>query len=552
MQNYEFLVTLENCPKETRLDAFLGAHILDISREKIKKAIQSGQCRVDGFVVSSASTRVKIGQSIALLLAPPVTCITPEQGPVDIVWQDDTLLVCNKSAGLTVHPCPSCTENTFIQRLATHFPVLLEQEGLRPGIVHRLDKDTSGLIAIALSEKARLALSEDFAERRVHKEYLALLHGSIPEQGEITEPIGRHPTAKVLMAVVPESKGGRAAKSAWQRLYVDPDERFSVGKITIFTGRTHQIRVHMAHLGFPLWGDAVYGGPSHKERQKENQKERKKEGQREELGAETKLAARQMLHAWHLSLPHPVTREYKEFYCAPPEDFLQCALELLQKTQKVVVTGLAGCGKSTFLHALEALGLPVWSADAVVAKLYAVGGAGYAFFVHRFGTRFVPHAKAELDRTALRLAMQEDAFLRQEVEGFIHTLVREDCQAFWQRCEEQGQKLAVAEIPLYLENGWHTKQEAHIVGVACAQDIRHGRLQEKRGWSEEHCHNIDAWQWPQDKKMAACHTVISNDGTVDDLEGAATGLVQHLLKACAEKKQEQRKMLQALWEEPAL
>ncbi len=533
MQNYHFLVTFEQCPKEMRLDAFLGACIAEISREKIKKAIQNEQCRVDGLLCSAPSTRIKAGQSIELVLAPTATHIVPEQGDVNVLWHDDVMLICHKPAGLTVHPCPSCTENTFIQRAAGHFPQLLEQEGLRPGIVHRLDKDTSGVIAIALNEKARLALAEDFAERRVHKEYLALVHGVIAEQGEIAEPIGRHPTAKVLMAVVPENRGGRAAHSAWQRLYADPQGVFSLVKVTIFTGRTHQIRVHMAHVGFPLWGDVLYGGLSQKD-------------------TATSLAQRQMLHAWHLSLLHPSTREQKDFYCAPPEDFLQCALDLSHSVQKVVLTGLAGCGKSTVLKAFAAQGIPTWSADTVVNSLYAVGGAGHAFLHHRFGSRFVAHAKAELDRTALRLAMQEDAFLRQEVESVIHSMVRENCSAFWQHCTAQRYMLAVAEIPLYLENGWHTKQEAHVVGIACAQEKRHARLQVNRAWTAAQCEGIDAWQWPQDKKMAACQSVISNEGTIAHLQEATQVLIQQLYEGQEQKKQHLTEAFCQLWAEPAL
>ncbi len=527
MQLHTFTVNLEDSGRvEMRLDAFLGAQIADISREKIKKAIQNEQCRVDGFLVRSASTKVKNGQMVELTVAPPEIHLVPEEGEVEVLWEDAHLLICNKSSDLTVHPCPSCTENTLIQRLATHYPVLLLQEGLRPGIVHRLDKDTSGLMVVALTEVARLHLAESFAERQVHKEYLALVQGVISENGEICEPIGRHPTAKVKMAIVPENKGGRVAHSAWQRLYASPSGRFSLVKVTIFTGRTHQIRVHMAHLGFPLWGDALYGKSA------EN------------------CCLRQMLHAWHLSFTHPITHEACEFYLAPPSDMLDCALALSYSLQKVIITGLAGCGKSALLQIFDSLGVPTWSADVAVSKLYSIGGAGHAYFHERFGSRFMEHKNAPLQRQTLRLAMQDDVALRHEIEGVIHALVRDDCASFWEKCQEQKHAHAIAEIPLYLENGWQQREEAHIIGVSCTQETRYARLQERRQWSVEQCQSIDSWQWPEEKKMAACHTVINNNGTVEDLQRAAQALIISLQENNDSTKQDLAKYLCSLWEKP--
>ncbi len=513
-----------------RLDAFLGAQIAEISREKIKKAIQQGQCRVDGLMVKSASAKVKAGQSVELMLVPPATHITPEEGEVDVLWADEHILVCHKPAGLTVHPCPSCMENTLIQRLAGHYPQLLQQEGQRPGIVHRLDKDTSGLMVVALTEEARLILAQHFAERRVHKQYLALVQGVPAAYGEIQEPIGRHPMVKVKMAVVPEQKGGRAAHSAWEVLYADPEQRFSLVRVTIFTGRTHQIRVHMAHLGFPLWGDTVYGAKPFMR------------GTQAEFPAK-----RQMLHAWQLEFSHPITGEACHFYSAPPEDMLQCALALTQSMKKIVLTGLPGCGKSSLLQALGAQGIPTWSADAVVASLYAVGGAGHEFFASRFGTRFMEHKEAELNRKALRQAMQDDPFLRQEVECAIHGMVRENCQQFWEYCLAQGQDFAAAEMPLYLENSWQHKEEAHIVGVACPSATRHARLQQHRQWTAEQCEMMDSWQWSEEKKLAACHTVVDNGGALDTLTQEAVKLMQSLRATQEQAVQDLAEHLQDLW-----
>ncbi len=513
-----------------RLDVFLGSHITDISREKIKKAIQQGQCRVDGLPVTSASAKVKLGQRVELELIPPDTHISPEEGEVDVLYDDAHILICQKPAGLTVHPCPSCMQNTLIQRLAHAYPQLLEQEGQRPGIVHRLDKDTSGLMVVALSEEARLILSEHFAQRRVHKQYLALVQGVPAPQGEIREPIGRHPMVKVKMAVVAENKGGRFAHSAWEVLYAAPDQSFSLVRVTIYTGRTHQIRVHMAHMGFPLWGDVVYGA-----------KPLVRGGQ------DVFPAKRHMLHAWQLEFSHPMSDEECHFYAAPPQDMLDCALDLSQHMQKIVLTGLPGCGKSSLLKALGAIGIPTWSADTVVASLYAVGGAGYEFFASRFGSRFVPHKDAELDRTALRLAMQEDPFLRQEVECAIHGMVRESCQQFWQQCQAQDCAWAAAEMPLYLENSWQHREEAHIVGVACSQEKRFARLQANRQWTEEQCLMMDSWQWVEDKKLSACHTVVDNNEAEQALEHAAQNLIQSLQQEKEQALQALADHLQDLW-----
>ncbi len=527
LRKYEYTVDFG---QGGRLDAFLGAHIPDISREKIKKAIQQGQCLVDGLVAKSASTKLKSGQSVELSLIPPATHISPEEGPVDVVWADEHILICHKPAGLTVHPCPSCVENTLIQRLAGKYPQLLQQEGPRPGIVHRLDKDTSGLMVVALTEEARLILSEHFSQRRVHKQYLALVQGVPAPYGEIQEPIGRHPQVKVKMAVVPENKGGRTAHSAWEVLYADPAQRFSLVRVTIYTGRTHQIRVHMAHLGFPLWGDTVYGAKPFMR------------------GGEALYpATRQMLHAWQLEFLHPITQEECHFFAAPPQDMLDCALSLSEHMQKIVLTGLPGCGKSTVLKALEAQGVPVWSADAVVAGLYAVGGAGYEFFASRFGTRFIEHKGAELNRTALRLAMQEDAFLRQEVECAIHGMVRENCQHYWLQCEAEGRDFAAAEMPLYLENSWQYNEQSHIVGVACAQEERHSRLQAHRSWTAEQCAMMDSWQWPEEKKLAACHTVIDNNAQQAVLQQKAQELMQQLQAQRAEALQALAMELENVW-----
>lgn len=520
-----------------RLDSFCGEHIENVSREKIKKAIQDGACYVQGLVVTTPGTRLIPGQVVELDLPQPTSTVQPEEGDIAPLWNDEHLLVLDKPAGITVHPCPSCPQGTLVQRLATHFPQLMQQEGLRPGIVHRLDKDTSGLLAVALTEGARLKLSADFASRLVGKEYLALVRGVPVAEGESHEPLGRHPLAKVKMAVVAENKGGRPAHSQWRVLYAAPDGRFALVAVRIHTGRTHQIRVHLAHAGFPLWGDNLYGPQ----------------------GKVPDPAPRQMLHAWQLTLPHPVTDEELTFACPPPPDMLETALALARRPSHVVITGLPGCGKSALLHFWETQGVPTWSADAVVSALYAPGGHGHEFLRVRFGDRFVAGPRAEVDRAALREAMSKDSFLRQEVEEAIHMLVRADLHRFWGEAEARhdapcsSSPLTAAEIPLFLEKGWETIKNAsksrdiRLVGVACPEAIRHERLKNHRQWTQEQCRQMDSWQWPEERKMQACQYIVNNDSTEQALSKAAANTLELLHKARKDEEVTLREHLQSLW-----
>lgn len=513
-QSYRYTIPDEGTGQ--RLDKFLGSVVHDISREKIKRAILEGGCRVQGVTVKAPGTRLAPGQEVVLTLHVPTTALEPEEGDVACIWQDAHILVLNKPVGITVHPCPSCPQGTLVQRLAAHFPQLLHQEGLRPGIVHRLDKDTSGLLLVALTEEARLRCSSLFAARGVHKEYLALVRGVPPQQGVCLEPLGRHPTIKVRMAVVPESRGGKSAHTEWRVLYADPAECFSLLAVRIHTGRTHQIRAHMAHMGYPLWGDSVYGPAA---------------------GAKASdPAPRQMLHAWKLALPHPVTDEALSFLCPPPADMLNTILSLAKASWRLVLTGLPGCGKTTLLHLLEQRGIPIWSADAVVSKLYAPKGDAHRFLRDRYGERFVLEPSAPVNRPALLAAMEEDPLLRHEVEQTVHAMVRHSLDEFWQRTSDARASLAAAEVPLYLEKGWRADAKGApllVVGVACPAPQRYARLAAIRGWSAEKCRTLDSWQWPEERKFKACDMVVDNSDHAEPLAAAA----DRLLLAVQEREQ---------------
>lgn len=527
--SYTITVSVQN--RNERLDRFLGTALreTDLSRERIKRIIKEGGCQIDGKPCTSPNTRLSSGQTIVLTVENMPTSVTPEEGDIHCLYRDEHLLVLNKPAGLTVHPCPSCPEGTLVHRLVYHYAELRAQEGLRPGIVHRIDKDTSGLLLVALNERTRLALSESFAERTIHKEYLAIVHGVPPQQGEIDAPIGRHPSIKVRMAVTPN---GKPARSAWRVLYADPAQQFSLVAVRIYSGRTHQIRVHMAHKGFPLWGDAVYGSatPPHL--------------------AEQGLALRQMLHAWHLSFEHPITKEKKDFRCSPPDDFMHLLLGLSQKTQRVILTGSPGCGKSTVLKALANKGFPTWSADDVVARLYARGNDGWHALRSRYGYRFFNEDDGEINRRALLLAMQEEPNLRRDIESIIHPLVRHDMERFFAEQHARGASAAFAEVPLFFEAGWRAGDGSCdiIAGIACSEKERLRRLTTIRGWTPEVIASMTAWQWADHDKMRACDVLIHNDASEDALPEKIEHFCSWLEKHINQQKQKRKKHFQTLLE----
>lgn len=489
----------------TRLDALLAARVSELSRARIKKAILEGCCLIDEQVARDPALKVAKGQKIVFSLSGENTSLAPSEGPLHILWADDTVAVLDKPAGLVVHPCPSCSEETLCHRLLSHFPQLAEMEGQRPGIVHRLDRDTSGLILVALTERARLVLSREFAEREVSKKYLALVYGRPPLSGECNKPLGRHPSLKTRMTILPIPKGGRAAHSSWQVLWSNGE--ISLLEIAIKSGRTHQIRVHMAHLGYPLLGDQLYAS-----------------------GPVAKMAERQMLHAWKLSFRHPFTDGEMRFCVSPPEDFFMP----IQKDKRIrlVITGNQGCGKSAFCDALEKLGVPVISADGIVAELYGKKSEATEWI----GSHISPDCLSpgdKVDKAVLFSHLQEKPWLKRELETVVHGLVRKRLEEFWK--EQAEAEMAGAEIPLYFESGLAEGMEKDlpdkklvVVGVNCPKEIRFERIFKNRHWSREKTETMEAWQWPEGKKMASCDIVVENTGSEADLGREAEKLVERL------------------------
>ena len=504
-----------------RLDRFLGEALReqDVSREKVKRAIRDGGCLVDGAVCTDVSAKVGAGQSIELRMEAEPTSVQPEEGELEILYQDAWLAVLNKPAGMTVHPAPSCPDGTLVHRLVARFPSLRAQEGFRPGIVHRLDKDTSGLICVALTEEARMRLSEAFAAREIRKEYLALVQGVPAPAGTVDAPLGRHPTVKVKVAV---AKNGKEARSEWRVLH--KGQGYSLLGVRIFTGRTHQIRVHMAHVGHPLWGDKLYGRGGQVLTPPVPGVLRKHDP-----------APRQMLHAWHLSFIHPFTGEKMAFTCPPPEDFVQTALTLERHMRRVVVTGVAGSGKSLFMRMLAEEGVPTWSADAAVIRLYEPGREAWQALRLRYGDRFIPADRSPVDRKALAAALlpsAESGVDVHELENLLHPLVLDDLERFWSGQEEAGRGYAVAEVPLWFESGWSRKlcgeRRPYVVGISCEQGERCRRLLDVRGWSDTLMARMDGLQWTQERKLAGCDKVIANSGTEGALRDKARAFVREM------------------------
>lgn len=248
------IVTLESAG--TRLDAFLASQLADVSRATIHKAIQSGDCFVNNGI-AKASYKVRVGDQIQLEL-PEVAPLeaAPENIPLDIVYEDDELIVVNKPAGMVVHPGAGVPSGTLANALVYHFNHLSQANSLRPGIVHRLDVGTSGLMVVAKTDRAHQHLAAQFEARTTEKHYTALVYGTIKaDAGRIDEPIGRDPRNRVRMAV---RERGRSAITLYR--VVERFADFALLDVEIKTGRTHQVRVHLAHLKHPIVGDATYDG----------------------------------------------------------------------------------------------------------------------------------------------------------------------------------------------------------------------------------------------------------------------------------------------------
>lgn len=320
-------LTVPSGSDSVRLDIFLAQHLKDSSRSYLQKLIKNGRVRCNGDVVTVPRAAVRSGWRVAVEFvgAPADDVLHPEDNfDYEILYEDRYMVVINKPPGLVVHPAAGNYSGTLVNALLGRYPEMLDEFedcGGRPGIVHRLDKDTSGCLVIARTPQAQFALSNSFAERRVSKSYLALTCG-IPQKssGRVETLIGRHPVNRQKMAVV--ERNGKSAVTLYEVLSRTKYKGIASAllKVQILTGRTHQIRVHLSYSGFPVLGDAVYGG------------------------SRTGGPLRQMLHAWRLRIPHPATGRQMEFTAGLPADMRAVLAEaeppvVVPDRPKVIIEG---------------------------------------------------------------------------------------------------------------------------------------------------------------------------------------------------------------------
>jgi 23S rRNA pseudouridine1911/1915/1917 synthase len=301
-----FVVALEQ--SRTRLDVFLARHMPDWSRSQIQRQIKSGLVSIGSETVYKAGEEVEPGDRVTIRAARHELRAVPEDLPLNIIYEDDDLLVVNKPAGMVVHVGAGVKSGTLVNALLHHIGKLSTAGGeLRPGIVHRLDRMTSGLVVVAKNDSAHRELSAQFKSREVHKTYLALVHGRLTDlHGEISTSVGRDPKRRIRMR--PGGIGAREASTRYRLLRRFRD--FTLLEAEPRTGRTHQIRVHLSSIGHPVVGDTLYGAPA-----------RLRIDTREE-----KTLERNFLHAAALALRHPRTQERLSFRAALApelEDFLK-------------------------------------------------------------------------------------------------------------------------------------------------------------------------------------------------------------------------------------
>jgi len=307
-----------------RLDVYLTRQMPDWSRSQVQQQIRSGSVCLGSRTVYKAGEPVAAGDSISVRAARHELRATPEALPLEILYEDDDLLVVNKPAGMVVHVGAGVRSGTLVNALLYHIGTLARAAGdLRPGIVHRLDRMTSGLVVVAKNDNAHRDLSQQFKSREVHKTYLALVHGRVvADQGEVGEPVGRDPRRRIRMRTA--GIGAREAQTHYQvrRRF----QHFTLLDVHPRTGRTHQIRVHLASIGHPVVGDTLYGAPSKLRID----------------GVEEKTLERNFLHAAAISFRHPRTGENLAFEAPPVSDLEQFLSRLEPATSGVISVRLSG------------------------------------------------------------------------------------------------------------------------------------------------------------------------------------------------------------------
>jgi len=314
VHNDDVELSIEN-PTEERLDQYLAAQVPDLSRSRIQALIKSGHILINGQKTKPRN-QLKAGDTVSIDIPPPESSeLIAQDIPLDVIFEDDSLIVLNKAAGMVVHPAAGNPDGTLVNALLHHCQGQLGGIGgiERPGIVHRLDKDTSGCIIAAKTDEALQSLLDQFATRTTSKYYLAITE-TRPRQSDalVTTYIGRHPVQRQKMANLAQGQG-REATTHYRILHEDPQSGTCLVLCQLFTGRTHQIRLHMKHEGAALLGDPIYAKP-----------------ERQSLKLPTPESPNRLgLHAWHLAVDHPITQERLFFHAPIPKAFspLSAAVE---------------------------------------------------------------------------------------------------------------------------------------------------------------------------------------------------------------------------------
>jgi 23S rRNA pseudouridine1911/1915/1917 synthase len=324
-------LTAQDTDQGVRLDRFIAAGLPDLSRSRVRELIKAGQVRGTAGTIKEPDYRVKPAESFDIVVPEPEAAEPEgEEIALTVLYEDDALIVIDKPAGLVVHPAAGNWTGTLVNALIAHCKESLSGIGgvKRPGIVHRLDKDTTGVMVVAKTDAAHQALAAQFAdhgrEGGLERRYLALVWGAPrPQKGEISGNIGRHPTNRLKMAVL--QQGGKTAATTYNTVEILKSRKTgtataSVVECRLMTGRTHQIRVHLAHIGNPVIGDPLYGGGYRS----------KTRALPEQARSAIVLLERQALHAAVLGFHHPISQKFMQFRSELPDD-MRGAMEALAK-----------------------------------------------------------------------------------------------------------------------------------------------------------------------------------------------------------------------------
>jgi 23S rRNA pseudouridine1911/1915/1917 synthase len=306
----ETTINLTVQQKSDRLDRWLSSQLADLSRSRLQKLIEEGNVQLNGQVCTSKKIKLSPGDYLEVIIPSPEPLdLQAEDIPLDILYEDEDLIIINKPANLVVHPAPGHKTGTLVHALLSHCDNLAGIGGVqRPGIVHRLDKDTTGVIVIAKNDYAHQHLQAQIKTKTARREYWGIVYGSYSDlEGKIDLPVGRHPVDRKKMAVVPPEKGGREAVTHWKIL--ERLGNYTLMEFLLETGRTHQIRVHCSHTGHPIVGDPLYSS-----------------------GRSLKVnLSGQALHARKLTLQHPVSGKIIEEIAPLPDQFTKLLGVLRQR-----------------------------------------------------------------------------------------------------------------------------------------------------------------------------------------------------------------------------